>query len=186
MAFPLINEGLLHSQNFRAALVKVKKRAEEQTDYDKVVQTFVQTDLPARCESDESQIVLGRRGTGKTHLIKYFQHEGERRGKTIRYCNCTSLGSGYPSVQASAVIIAAKYFASLLNDIGTFLLDRLMLMEKPRPGVQDRAGDPPRRPRKVLRAGRRRGDVEIQLPADFKRPQLDPQGSGDHPVSASP
>jgi hypothetical protein len=130
--------GLLESQAFAEAVVHINKRAERQLDAVKLVEIFVQTDLPLRCDSTDHQLVLGRRGTGKTHLLKYFQFQQQLKGGVVHYSDCTVLGSGLPSVSSNPLTIASKYFSAFLNDLGTALLDHAILLEKPAAGVQDR------------------------------------------------
>lgn len=136
MAAPELN-GLLQSHNFAEAVARINKRAERQLDPAKLVEIFVHTDLPLRCETTDHQLVLGRRGTGKTHLLRFFQYEKQVRGEVAYYCDCTTLGSGIPSASVDPVTIATKYFVALLNDLGTYLLDLAIDLEAPDKGVQD-------------------------------------------------
>ena len=129
---------LLQETQFAQAVVKINKRAERQHDSEKLVDIFVQTDLPLRCETTDHQLILGRRGTGKTHLLRYFELTQQSHGGVVHYCDCTSLGSGVSSAQSSPVEIASAYFSALLNNLGTALLDYAILLENPLPGVQDR------------------------------------------------
>jgi hypothetical protein len=129
---------ILQSKTFAEAVVRINKRAERQLDPAKLVEIFVETDLPLRCESTDHQLVLGRRGTGKTHLLKYFQVKHQELGDVVHYSDCTVLGSGLPSISTNPLTTACKYFAALLNDLGTMLLDQAVRLENPAPGVEDR------------------------------------------------
>lgn len=137
MSEPNIVDILAHS-DFARAVISINKRAERQTDSNKLVDIFVQTDLPLRCETTEHQIILGRRGTGKTHLLKYFQFQKQSTGDVVYYADCTKLGSGLPSVSPQPLVVASKYFASLLNDLGTALLDHTVRLELPDENVRER------------------------------------------------
>ena len=66
---------LLTSSVFRQAVSGLQKRAEKQTDWQKLEEVFVKTDLFDRVGSPDSQLVLGRRGTGKTHLLRVFHKD---------------------------------------------------------------------------------------------------------------
>ena len=103
-----------------------------------MVDVFVQTDLPIRCETTDHQLILGRRGTGKTHLIKFFQYKTLERGGIAYYSDCTNYGSGQFSATADPLAMAAKYFVALLNDVGTALLDHAVRLEAPSSGIQDK------------------------------------------------
>jgi hypothetical protein len=129
---------ILAQADFARAVVSINKRAERQTDYSKLVDIFVETDLPLRCETTDHQIVLGRRGTGKTHLLKYFQHRKQATGNVVYYADCTRLGSGLPSISSQPLVVASKYFSSLLNDLGTNLLDHTVRLERPVENTQER------------------------------------------------
>ncbi|MGD0805981.1 MAG: hypothetical protein ABSA10_00635 [Anaerolineales bacterium] len=120
---------ILNEHRFLQAITNVNRRAEKQTDQSKLVEIFVETDLPTRCETTEHQIILGRRGTGKTHLMKYFQYQMQSKGYVIYFTDCTRLGSGIPSASDDPIVIASKFFSSLLNDLGTFLLDHAIRLE---------------------------------------------------------
>jgi hypothetical protein len=73
----------LESHAFAKAVVSINKRAERQSDFAKLVEIFVQTDLPLRCETTDHQLILGRRGTGKTHLLRFFQFRGQEKGDAL-------------------------------------------------------------------------------------------------------
>lgn len=120
------------------AIVNIQKRAEKQTDWYKLVDTFVMTEIATRARTTDSQLVLGRRGTGKTHLFRVFERNESLRGKVVYYIDCTRLGSGYAGLQLQPREIAPKYFSSLMNELGTRLLDEAIRMEAPKPGAQDR------------------------------------------------
>lgn len=136
---PAKDENILNDTKFMEAVNSVSKRAERQLDYDKLVDIFVHTDLYTRTASTETQLILGRRGTGKTHMIRVFGRKRALSGERIIYLDCTKFGSGYGTIKGlDPYQIAAKYFAAFLNQIGTELLDHVMRMEAPDAGVQDR------------------------------------------------
>jgi Cdc6-like AAA superfamily ATPase len=60
---------------FVRAVTSIQKRAEKQLDWDKLLDTYVSTDLAQRGKTTDSQLVLGRRGTGKTHMFRVLQEE---------------------------------------------------------------------------------------------------------------
>ncbi len=120
------------------AIVKIQRRAEKQLDWEKLVDTFVMTEVATRAKTTDSQLVLGRRGTGKTHLFRVFEGTETLKGKVVHYIDCTRLGSGYAGLQLQPKEIAPKYFSSLMNEVGTRLLDEAVRMEAPKPGAQDR------------------------------------------------
>lgn len=130
---------ILTDSKFKEAVTEIKKRAERQLDYSKLVDIFVQTDLFTRSSSTDTQLILGRRGTGKTHMIRVLAQKRKNVGDTVLYIDCTNLGSGYSTIPGlTEYEIAAKYFTAFLNQIGTDLLDAVINMEAPDTSTQDR------------------------------------------------
>jgi len=119
----------IKSEAFKHAVVSIQRRAEKITDLQKLGEIFVPLDARARVETFDTQLILGRRGTGKTHLIRAFQDDAQRHGQVVLNYDCTRLGSGYSGLDVPAVAIATKYFAALLNQLGTDLHDLSLRME---------------------------------------------------------
>ena len=126
MANPL---HLLQTRAFRQAVSDLHLRAEKQTDWNRLAEVFVTSDLFDRVQSPNSQLVLGRRGTGKTHLLRVFQQDAVKHGELVLYVDCTSLGSGYSGVDLDPEVIGQKHFIAFLNELGTDLLDVALRME---------------------------------------------------------
>lgn len=75
------------------AIAGLLKRAEAE-DAATLAETFVDVNaLFARLSSRDSQIVFGRRGTGKTHALKYLAETLRGRGDTVVYLDLRLLGS---------------------------------------------------------------------------------------------
>ena len=122
---------LLNGPRFRRAVVSIQRRAEKELDWKRVADVFVRSDLLDRVQARATQLILGRRGTGKTHLIRVFHEEAVCQGDMAVYLDCTHLGSGYTGLKLAPRIIAQKYFIALLNDLGTELFDQAVRMELP-------------------------------------------------------
>lgn len=120
---------LLQTRAFRQAVSDLHLRAEKQTDWNRLAEVFVTSDLFDRVQSPNSQLVLGRRGTGKTHLLRVFQQDAISHGELVLYVDCTSLGSGYSGVDLDPEVVGQKYFIAFLNELGTDLLDVALRME---------------------------------------------------------
>src|SRR5712692_5452194 len=90
-----IDSGLLYQPKFSSAVANIQRRAERQTDVRKLEDIFVTSDLMIRAEVTDTQLILGRRGTGKTHMIRVFQLRKQQAGQLVYYFDCTRLGSGY-------------------------------------------------------------------------------------------
>jgi hypothetical protein len=126
----------VRSPQFKAAVARIQKRAEKIGESGRLADLFVHSDVRVRVETTDSQLILGRRGTGKTHLIRAFEEDAERHGQFVIAVDCTRLGSGYGGLDVAARAIAAKYYTALLNQIGTELHDYSMRMEAPDPQSQ--------------------------------------------------
>ncbi len=61
------------NDEFMRAVTAIQKRAEKQLNWDKLLDTYASTDLAYRARTTDSQLVLGRRGTGKTHMFRVLQ-----------------------------------------------------------------------------------------------------------------
>jgi len=121
--------GLLRDPRFRRAVAAIQLRAEKQTEWDKLEQVFVRSDLLDRVESPDSQLVLGRRGTGKTHLLRVFAKDALSHGESALYIDLTQLGSGYSGLDIAPRVVAQKYFIAFLNQLGSELLELVASME---------------------------------------------------------
>jgi len=130
------DHNLLETLAFRRAVASIQRRAEKQVDWEKLDQVFVKSDLFDRVQSPDSQLMLGRRGTGKTHLMRVFQQEATRRGELVLYIDCTRLGSGLSGLQLPPEVTGQKYFLAFMNQLGTDLLDSVARMELPDEDLQ--------------------------------------------------
>jgi hypothetical protein len=74
-------------------LMRVTRRAEKSTaEY--LTRTFVPVEpVPGLLESSDNQVIYGRRGTGKTHLLKYIAESKKREGDIALYIDLRTIGS---------------------------------------------------------------------------------------------
>jgi hypothetical protein len=86
------------NQNYNGALnrllMRVTRRAEKATP-DYLTRTFVPVEpVPSLLESLDNQVIYGRRGTGKTHLLKYLAESKKREGGDVAlYIDLRTIGS---------------------------------------------------------------------------------------------
>lgn len=77
-----------------AAVSRIVQRSERQEDIQKLVGTYVDVGLLAQLENSNHQIFFGRRGTGKTHVIKVLESRlSATKNHTVVYIDCRTLGS---------------------------------------------------------------------------------------------
>jgi hypothetical protein len=76
-----------------AATFRLQRRAEA-ADQDRLAQTFVDIgSLFSRLHTPDHQVLYGRRGTGKTHVLQYLAETVRRDGDLAIYLDMRSIGS---------------------------------------------------------------------------------------------
>jgi hypothetical protein len=102
------------------------KRAEKMAP-EQLAETFVEDgSLFARLESRDHQVLYGRRGTGKTHALKYFAKKVEARGRMGIYVDLQTIGSTgglYADPDLSLAEAGTRLLVDTLADIHDQLLD---------------------------------------------------------------
>jgi len=110
--------------NIHKAFINFALRAEK-ADKSLLVDTFVDSapllDLMA---SGNSQIIYGRRGTGKTHAMKYIADTVTRRGNIAIYIDLRSIGSNI-SIYNDISRSFSERAAQLINDVLEAILSSL-------------------------------------------------------------
>ena len=85
---------MINDQQIASSISRILQRSERQEDYSKIIDSFVDTGIIEQVLNDNNQIIYGRRGTGKTHLLRYLEQKILERPNTICiYIDCRSLGS---------------------------------------------------------------------------------------------
>jgi hypothetical protein len=76
------------------ALMKLRRRAEAAANEELLVETFVDVGpLFTLLNSDDHQILYGRRGTGKTHALSYLRARAEEAGEAVTFTDLRTVGS---------------------------------------------------------------------------------------------
>ena len=74
-------------------LIGIEKRA-ERADDNKLIDTFVDAaPLLSSTATTDNQVLFGRRGTGKTHILKYLHDRSRNAGDISLYMDLRSIGS---------------------------------------------------------------------------------------------
>jgi hypothetical protein len=87
---------LFRDKHFTSSISQIELRAEHQQDGDHLLETFVDPGIAVQLQNDNSQILYGRRGTGKTHLLKVIERELDElkgSGRLAVYIDMRNLGS---------------------------------------------------------------------------------------------
>ena len=78
----------------QAAVSRIIQRSERQTDTGKLLGTYVDIGLLPQLRNTNHQIFYGRRGTGKTHVMKVLESSfANDKNITTVYVDCRTLGS---------------------------------------------------------------------------------------------
>lgn len=111
------------------AILAVKRRAEGQ-DVDTLIATFEDAGpLFAQLSSTDHQVLYGRRGTGKTHALKYLAARRQDAGDLAVYVDLRTLGSTdglYANTDVPVQDRALRIFIDLLLAVQASLLDQIL------------------------------------------------------------
>ena len=106
-------------------LIGIEKRA-ERADEQKLTETFVDAaPLLASVGVFDHQIIFGRRGTGKTHLLKYINDQFDGRGDISLYIDLRLVGSNN-SIYSDQEKSHAQRATPLLLDVLLALHENLL------------------------------------------------------------
>src|SRR5215216_563468 len=116
---------LLTNEALGRAVSNLRLRAERQLEVDRVVATYVDPGIEEQFENDNNQILFGRRGTGKTHVLKVLQgRASETKGQHAIYIDLQGVGSS--SIVNDSSQAPAIRATTLLKDILRLLHDALL------------------------------------------------------------
>lgn len=88
-------EDILFSQAFQKAASQLQTRAERlPEDPITLIDSFVDFGIIEQVQNNKNQIIYGRRGTGKTHLLRALATPIARAKGLHCYIDCRTLGSG--------------------------------------------------------------------------------------------
>jgi DNA-binding transcriptional ArsR family regulator len=85
---------LLGDAEVRAAVRRLKQRADRETDQERLTATFVDPGISEQLDNVNNQIIFGRRGTGKTHVLRVVDDLLSALPRTlVVYLDLRTLGS---------------------------------------------------------------------------------------------
>ncbi len=110
------------------AVSSISQRAERQRDINKIVNSYVEIGILPQLLNNNNQVLYGRRGTGKTHILKIYENYYlEDKKKTVCYIDCRFLGSS-PQFSDTTLSIShrcSSLFIDVLNEIYDVLLTHI-------------------------------------------------------------
>ena len=99
-----------------SAMLKLPKRAESSVR-SKLIETFVDIGpLYALLSNNDHQILYGRRGSGKTHVLGYLASKKENEGESVVVMDLRNVGSS-SGIYADGTIPLAERATRLLVDV---------------------------------------------------------------------
>src|ERR1017187_5085533 len=85
---------MIQDPSLTKAVAGIPQRSEKQSDVQKLVGAFVDVGILPQVDSVNSQIIYGRRGTCKTHVLRVLESELRgRSGTAVIYIDARTLGS---------------------------------------------------------------------------------------------
>lgn len=120
---------MIQDPKIQAAVSRIMQRSERQTDVGKLVSTYVDVGLLPQLHNRNHQIFYGRRGTGKTHVLKVLETEFQKdESLTVVYIDCRTLGSTTQFSDASLPIgrRCLALFRDFLLEIHHSLLEHIV------------------------------------------------------------
>ena len=129
-------EGML--EEYDSVVAQLATRAEDLTDLDG---TFVETIFPEIIQARQHQIIYGRRGAGKTHLLRRVEVGLSERftdgGILPVYVNGSQLSQEISIVSSEPATVALAIYVQLMQHIGAEI--RLFIAELNQANFWDRA-----------------------------------------------
>src|SRR2546427_10852142 len=85
---------MIEDQQLTLAVSGIRQRSERQEEIAKILGAFVDVGILPQLFNENNQIVYGRRGTGKTHVLRVLGSKiAARPGNTVAYIDARTLGS---------------------------------------------------------------------------------------------
>jgi hypothetical protein len=125
----------IRDQQIKSAIAKMQSRAEKQPEENLLFDLYVDCGALDRLQPYKNETISGRRGTGKTHLLRAFNHRvfSNEESVAIHYLDCNSLDSAAANeIDPNALRAhSLSVFNRLLVDIKDYLLNEITRLERP-------------------------------------------------------
>jgi hypothetical protein len=120
MPYPIDDRVVLH------AVSNIRDHSERQPNLAELHATFVDPGILIHVDNSNNQIIFGRRGTGKTHVLKVLQHIASTSSDQLPvYIDMRTLGSNalWAQTDRPPFVRVANLLKDVLGPIQTALLD---------------------------------------------------------------
>ncbi|MBN3034803.1 MAG: hypothetical protein JW861_04400 [Bacteroidales bacterium] len=111
------------------AVSRIHQRADRQEKIEKIVNTYVEIGILPQLSNKNNQILYGRRGTGKTHILRKLEDELHKSlGNLVTYIDGRYLGSSpqYTDTTLSLRVRCQSLFNDILTEIYYTILQYLI------------------------------------------------------------
>jgi hypothetical protein len=122
---------LIQDRNIGRAVSQILQRAERQEDPQKILGTFVDVGFLPQLDNRNNQIFYGRRGTGKTHVLRVLSTRlKDNEHNAVSYIDCRTLGStsqfSDPSIslQQRCTALFRDFLGAVYNPILEHIFDK--------------------------------------------------------------
>ncbi|HEY0346500.1 MAG TPA: hypothetical protein VGC59_17740, partial [Solirubrobacteraceae bacterium] len=118
---------VLADAEIRGAVRRMKPRADRESDAWRLTATFVDPGISEQLDNPNNQIIFGRRGTGKTHVLRVLDDLlSSQRGNLVCYLDLRMLGSNsvFEDVGRPLHLRATSLIKDVFEPIHASLLDR--------------------------------------------------------------
>lgn len=118
---------MINNQHIQRAVSKIKLRSEIHTDFQRLSDIYVDPGALIQLSNENSQIFYGRRGTGKTHLLRALGAtllDENSDNALVAYIDCRTLGSAATFCETNKP--TSLRCISLFSDIVKILSDNIL------------------------------------------------------------
>jgi DNA replication protein DnaC len=85
---------MVQDEQLEKAVSRILQRSERQGDLQKILDTFVDVGVLPQLDNTNNQIFYGRRGTGKTHVLRVLGSRlSQHPNQAVLYIDARTLGS---------------------------------------------------------------------------------------------
>lgn len=111
---------MIKDQEIQKAISGISQRAERQQDFESIISSYVEIGILPQLLNRNNQVLYGRRGTGKTHILKYLISQlKEEKTNVISYIDARILGSSpqYTDTSLELSDRCSALFTDILNEL---------------------------------------------------------------------
>lgn len=124
---------MIQDQELTKAVAAIPQRSERQQDLQKLIGAFVDVGILPQVQNGNNQIIYGRRGTGKTHILRVLSSNLKSRKGAACYIDARTLGSTaqFTDNTISLTTRCTALFRDILGEVHSSLLDFIVSSGSP-------------------------------------------------------